>query len=312
MELHNLNDIAAFVSSVNAGSFTAAAKQLGLTRSAVGKSIVRLETRLQVRLLNRTTRSLSMTDDGQVLYERCVGVLQDLDDVEDALAFRRSTPSGRLRMSLPVALGRLHVLQHIECCLKDWPSLSVDITFSDRLVDLIDEGFDLAMRIGPPKEDSRLLTRTVAYQQMITCASPKYLAEHAEPKTPEDLSGHQCLHFVSGGRLLPWNFRVNGSSVSVTHGGRLQMDSAESLHQSAVAGLGIATLPSYVVNDDLRSGKLVQLLAGYAEAAEPIRVIYPSKRHLSPKIRLFIDKLVEAWSPCPPWEQHSAQGIHSA
>ncbi|MQU61495.1 LysR family transcriptional regulator, partial [Pseudomonas helleri] len=107
--------------------------------------------------------------------------LQDLDDVEDALAFRRSTPSGRLRMSLPVALGRLHVLQHIECCLKDWPSLSVDITFSDRLVDLIDEGFDLAMRIGPPKEDSRLLTRTVAYQQMITCASPKYLAEHAEP-----------------------------------------------------------------------------------------------------------------------------------
>ncbi|MGO3532881.1 LysR family transcriptional regulator, partial [Pseudomonas helleri] len=105
MELHNLNDIAAFVSSVNAGSFTAAAKQLGLTRSAVGKSIVRLEARLQVRLLNRTTRSLSMTDDGQVLYERCVGVLQDLDDVEDALAFRRSTPSGRLRMSLPVALG---------------------------------------------------------------------------------------------------------------------------------------------------------------------------------------------------------------
>ncbi|KQQ60188.1 LysR family transcriptional regulator [Pseudomonas sp. Leaf127] len=312
MELHNLNDIAAFVSSVNAGSFTAAAKQLGLTRSAVGKSIVRLEARLQVRLLNRTTRSLSMTDDGQVLYDRCVGVLQDLDEVEEALAFRRATPSGRLRISLPVALGRLHILQHVESCLREWPSLSIDIVFSDRLVDLIDEGFDLAIRIGPPREDSRLLTRTVAYQQMISCASPRYLAEHARPETPEDLSAHQCLHFVSGGRLLPWHFRVDGRPWPFTQGGRLQMDSAESLHQSAVAGLGIATLPSYVVNDDLRSGKLVQVLAEYAEAAEPVRVIYPSKRHLSPKIRLFIDKLVQAWSPCAPWEQPLAPGMCSA
>ncbi|WP_313659894.1 LysR family transcriptional regulator [Pseudomonas coleopterorum] len=303
MEIHNLNDIAAFVTAVNAGSYTAAAKQLGLTRSAVGKSIVRLEARLQVRLLNRTTRSLSMTDDGQVLYERCVGVLQDLDDVEDALAFRRSTPSGRLRISVPVAVGRLHVLQHIECCLKEWPTLSVDVTFSDRLVDLIDEGFDLAMRIGPPKEDSRLLTRTVAYQKMITCASPEYLGRYSVPRTPQDLHEHQCLHFVSGGRLLPWNFRVNGQPVTVTNGGRLQMNSAESLHQSAIAGLGITTLPSYVVNEELRSGRLIQLLEEYAEAAEPIRIIYPSKRHLSPKVRLFIDKLLEAWSPCPPWEQ---------
>ncbi|MCH5487735.1 LysR family transcriptional regulator [Pseudomonas syringae] len=307
MEIHNLNDIAAFVTAVNAGSYTAAAKQLGLTRSAVGKSIVRLEARLQVRLLNRTTRSLSMTDDGQVLYERCVGVLQDLDDVEDALAFRRSTPSGRLRISVPVAVGRLHVLQHIECCLKEWPTLSVDVTFSDRLVDLIDEGFDLAMRIGPPKEDSRLLTRTVAYQKMITCASPEYLGRYSVPRTPQDLHEHQCLHFVSGGRLLPWNFRVNGKPVTVTNGGRLQMNSAESLHQSAIAGLGITTLPSYVVNEELRSGRLIQLLKEYAEAAEPIRIIYPSKRHLSPKIRLFIDKLLEAWSPCPPWERQDPE-----
>jgi DNA-binding transcriptional LysR family regulator len=159
------------------------------------------------------------------------------------------------------------------------------------------------MRIGPPKEDSRLLTRTVAYQQMITCASPQYLAEHPRPQTPEELSTHECLHFVSGGRLLPWNFRVDGQAVAFTQGGRLQMDSAEALHECAMAGLGIATLPSYVVSHQLRSGKLIQLLEEYAEAAEPIRIIYPSKRHLSPKIRLFIDKLLDAWSPCPPWEQ---------
>lgn len=305
MEIHNLNDIAAFVSSVNAGSFTAAAKQLGLTRSAVGKSVVRLETRLQVRLLNRTTRSLSLTDDGQVLYDRCVGILEDLDSVEDALAFRRVTPSGRLRISLPVAVGRLHVLPHIESCLNEWSSLSIDATFSDRLVDLIDEGFDLAMRIGPPKEDSRLLTRTVAYQQMITCASPEYLQSHPAPQSPDDLAMHECLHFVSGGRLMPWQFRVAGECVAVVQAGRLQMDSAEALHRSAVAGLGITTLPSYVLNDDLRSGKLVPLLAEFADEAVPIRMIYPSKRHLSPKVRLFIDTLIEAWSPEPPWESNS-------
>jgi DNA-binding transcriptional LysR family regulator len=138
---------------------------------------------------------------------------------------------------------------------------------------------------------------------MITCASPHYLAEHPRPQTPEELSTHECLHFVSGGRLLPWNFRVDGQAVAFTQGGRLQMDSAEALHECAMAGLGIATLPSYVVSHQLRSGKLVQLLEEYAEAAEPIRIIYPSKRHLSPKIRLFIDKLLDAWSPCPPWEQ---------
>ena len=303
MELHNLNDIAAFVGSVKAGSFTAAAAQLGLTRSAVGKSIVRLETRLQLRLLHRTTRSLSLTDDGQVLYERCVGILEDLDAVEDALAFRRATPSGRLKMSLPVALGRIHVLPYIESCLQQWPSLSIDATFSDRLVDLIDEGFDLAVRIGPPKEDSRLLTRTVAEQQMMTCASPAYLASHSAPGSPDALATHACLHFVNSGRLLPWYFRVRGERVGVVHPGRLQMDSAEALHGSAVAGLGIATLPSYLVNDELRTGKLVQLLAEFADAAEPIRVIYPSKRHLSPKVRLFIDQLIDAWSPEPPWER---------
>ena len=304
MEIHNLNDIAAFVSTVNAGSFTGAAKLLGLTRSAVGKSVVRLETRLQVRLLNRTTRSLSLTDDGQVLYDRCVGILEDLDSVEDALALRRVTPSGRLRISLPVAVGRLHVLPHIESCLREWPSLSIDAMFSDRLVDLIDEGFDLALRIGPPKEDSRLLTRTIAYQHMITCASPDYLKSHPVPQSPDDLALHECLHFVSGGKLLPWQFRVAGQYVAFVQAGRLQMDSAEALHRAAVAGLGVTTLPSYVLNDDLRSGRLVPVLTEFAEEAVPIRIIYPSKRHLSPKVRLFIDTLVQAWSPEPPWESN--------
>lgn len=309
MEIHNINDIAAFVSSVNAGSFTAAAKHLGLTRSAVGKSVVRLETRLKVRLLNRTTRSLSLTDDGQILYERCIGILEDLDSVEDALALRRITPSGRLRISLPVAIGRIHVVPHIESCLREWPALSIDATFSDRLVDVIDEGYDLVMRIGPAKEDSSLLTRTIGLQKMITCASPQYLESRKAPQCPDDLSAHECLHFVANGRLLPWDFKVAGEKVSIVHPGRLRMDSSEALLRAAVAGFGVATLPSYLLSDDLRSGKLVALLEGFSEEAVPIRIIYPSKRHLSPKIRLFIDRLVQAWSPQPPWENDNGSGL---
>ena len=153
MEVTNLNDIAAFASVVKCGSYTAAAKQLGLTRSAIGKSVVRLEQRLQVRLLNRTTRSLSLTDDGRVLYETCVTILEELEGVENALAQRSGTPQGKLRISLPVALGRLHVMPVIAAFIIKWDAVAVEACFSDRVVDLIDERFDLAVRIGMPKDD---------------------------------------------------------------------------------------------------------------------------------------------------------------
>lgn len=301
MEVTNLNDIAAFASVVKYGSYTAAAKQLGLTRSAIGKSVVRLEQSLQVRLLNRTTRSLSLTDDGRVLYETCVTILEELEGVENALAQRSGTPQGKLRISLPVALGRLHVMPVIAAFIIKWDAVAVEACFSDRVVDLIDERFDLAVRIGMPKEDSRLLTRTIAHQQMITCAAPTYLLRHGQPESPTDLNKFRCLHFLAEGRVLPWSFRVADKFVSVVNEGGLQMDNAEAIKVAALSGLGIAKLPSYIVADDLRTGALKAVLGEFAEPPEPIRIVYPSKRHMSPKVRYFIDELASLWSP-GPWE----------
>ena len=306
MEVTNLNDIAAFAGVVKSGSYTAAAKQLGLTRSAIGKSVVRLEQRLQVRLLNRTTRSLSLTDDGKMLYETCITILEELEGVESALAQRSGTPQGLLRISLPVALGRLHVMPVIDAFIRKWDAVAVEASFSDRLVDLIDDGYDLALRVGIPKDDSRLLTRTVAHQRMIACAAPDYIRRHGQPATPADLKQHRCLHFVSEGRVLQWNFSVANKAVSLSHGGALQMDNAEAIRMAAVSGLGIAKLPSYIVADDLRSGILRPVLGEFIDPPEPIRIVYPSKRHMSPKIRCFIDELVGLWSP-PPWEAGSLQ-----
>ncbi|RYE73185.1 MAG: LysR family transcriptional regulator [Oxalobacteraceae bacterium] len=301
MEVTNLNDIAAFASVVKHGSYTTAAKQLGLTRSAVGKSVVRLEQRLQVRLLNRTTRSLSLTDDGRVLYETCVTILDELEGVERALAQRSGTPQGRLRISLPVALGRLHVMPVIVAFMNKWEAVTVEASLSDRVVDLIDERFDLAIRIGVPKDDSQLLTRTVAHQQMITCAAPEYLLRHGQPVSTNDLNAFRCLHFVSEGRVLPWNFGHAGKTFSLINEGALNLDNAEAIRVAALAGLGIAKLPSYIVAEDLRMGNLQPVLSEFSEPPEPIRVVYPSKRHMSPKVRCFIDELISHWHPAP-WE----------
>ncbi len=301
MEVTNLNDIAAFASVVKHGSYTMAAKQLGLTRSAIGKSVVRLEQRLQVRLLNRTTRSLSLTDDGRVLYETCVTILDELEGVERALAQRSGTPQGQLRISLPVALGHLHVMPVIAAFLNKWDAVTVEASLSDRVVDLIDERFDLAVRVGIPKDDSRLLTRTVAHQQMITCAAPAYLLRHGQPASPKDLTAFRCLHFVSEGRVLPWNFGHADKTFSVINEGALHLDNAEAIRVAALAGLGIAKLPSYIVAEDLRKGMLQPVLSEFSDPPEPIRVVYPSKRHMSPKIRCFIDELVSHWHPAP-WE----------
>lgn len=304
MEVTNLNDIAAFASVVKHGSYTMAAKQLGLTRSAIGKSVVRLEQRLQVRLLNRTTRSLSLTDDGRVLFETCVTILDELEGVERVLAQRSGTPQGKLRISLPVALGRLHVMPVIAAFLNKWDAVTVEVSLSDRVVDLIDERFDLAVRVGIPKDDSRLLTRTVAHQQMITCAAPEYLLRHGQPASPKDLNAFRCLHFVSEGRVLPWNFGYADKTFSVINEGALHLDNAEAIRVAALAGLGIAKLPSYIVAEDLRKGILQTVLSEFSDPPEPIRVVYPSKRHISPKIRCFIDELVSHWHPAP-WELSS-------
>jgi DNA-binding transcriptional LysR family regulator len=305
MALGNINDIAMFVAVVKAGSFTIAAKQLGLTRSAVGKSIVRLEQRLGVRLLNRTPRSLSLTDDGDVFFSRCTQILDDLEETELAMAVRSAKPTGVLKLSVPSGLGHRHVMPVIESFLQTWPDVRAEVSFTDRFVDLIDEGIDIALRIGDPRPDSRLIARPVAQQRLLTCASPGYLEAHGTPQVPGDLRSHECLFFMSAGRPQPWTFSDPVTS-EVSHATRLQMDSAEALVAAAVHGFGIINMPTYLLEDNVRAGKLVPMLSEFQPATKPIRAMYPTRRHLSPKVRIFIDLLTQTWGEIAPWDRDLA------
>lgn len=302
--LNNFGEISMFIAAVNAGSFTLAAQQLGVTRSGVGKSIARLEERLNVRLINRTPRSLSLTDDGAVFYQRCVQLMGELEQTELAMAQRCGAPRGRLKISLPVALGHAHVLPVIESFLARWPDVAIDVNFSDRFIDLIEEGVDIALRIGGPQQDSDLISRVVGQQRMVVCASPAYLDRHGAPLSIDELKRHLCLFYVGSGRPQAWTFYDDEREVEFVSPGRLMMNSADAIHRSTLAGLGIGNLPSYLIESDVRLGRLQSLLQDHRRNRVPIRVLYPTRQHLSPKVRFFIDALVAAWGDVAPWERN--------
>jgi DNA-binding transcriptional LysR family regulator len=305
MEPYRFGDIAAFVAAVKSGSFTAAAASLGLTRSAVGKSIVRLEAQLDVRLLNRTTRKLSLTDEGMVVYDRWRQILDDLEDVDATMALRRGKPTGTLKLMTPPSFGQRHILPVMNAYLKEWPELRAELWFTDRYVDLVEEGFDIAVRIGAPKDDSLILTRTVAWQQFIVCASPDYLARRGTPQTPQDLADHDTIVYLNAERPRPWRLQTSNGPYIYEGPGRMNIDNSEAMRESTLAGFGLAHLANYIVGDDLRAGTLVEVLRAYRPPPDPIRLTYPSKRHLTPRTRAFIDLLVQRWETGAPWEFES-------
>lgn len=302
MEPYRFGDIAAFVAAVRSGSFTAAASGLGLTRSAVGKSITRLESQLGVRLLHRTTRKLSLTDEGAIVYDRWRQILDELEDVDATMALRRSRPTGTLRLMVPPSFGRRHIMPVIHDYLKQWPELHAELWFTDRHVSVIDEGFDLAVRIGAPKDDSMVLTRTVAWQQFMVCASPDYLARRGAPQTTDDLASHDTIVYINAERPRPWRLQTADGAYVHEGPGRISVDNSDAIRESALAGMGLAHLANYVIGDDLRAGRLVEVLQAYRPPPDPIRLVYPSKRHLTPRTRAFIDFLVERWADGVPWE----------
>jgi len=302
MTIDRIRDISAFVHVAEAKSFTTAAEQIGLSRSAVGKSVSRLEDRLGVRLLQRTTRSVSLTDEGTAFHERCVRILADLDEAEMAMLSHAQAPRGRLRLELPVSFGRLHVLPILSQFMNKWPELSVNVSFNDRFVDLIDEGVDLAIRLGG-SDDSRLMTRLLAPHRLVTCASPSYLESRGVPQTVDALAEHSCLAFVHGGRPVEWRFNIDGQVRSVMINGRFSATNAEGLRDATLAGYGIARLATFLISDDLRAGRLLPVLDCLSTDGPSVRAVYPSSRHLSPKVRSFIDELLTAWRPVPPWDR---------
>lgn len=290
----NLNDILVFMAIVDAGSFVGGGQAMGLTRSAAGKSVSRLEDRLGVRLLNRTTRTLALTDEGRGFYDHGLKILALVDDAESSLKGQGGKPRGLLRLTVPDAFGRRVVLPLLGKYLKAWPDVQIEVNFTDRPTDLIEEGFDLAVRVGTITTDSRLMSRVIAKYKVKLCASPAYIAKHGQPHDVDSLSDHDCLIFSSRARKHNWSFRDRERVWKKGQGrNRLRMDSGEAIRDAAIAGLGIAYLPEFLIASDLASGRLCQVLPEVEIEERKIVAMYPTKRFLEPRVRHFIDLLVQ-------------------
>lgn len=292
MATDRLGSILAFVRVAELGSFAKAAKLLGISSSAVSKSVARLEDRLELRLFQRTTRSLSLTEEGRLFFQTCNRVLAELDDAEQSLRERASTPSGVLKVQFPAALGRLKILPALGALTRKYPALRIEASFEDRLTDLVDAGLDAVVRIGEPR-DSGLMVRRVGTIKYIVCAAPSFIEKHGKPQSPDDLKRFACIRRVQHGEALyaTWKFASpqNGSLFAREVVGTLSFDSNDAIVDAGLAGDGLVQLHTYMAESYLKSGRLVQVLSEYAADGPPISVLFPSNRHLTPKVRAFID-----------------------
>ena len=299
--MDRFQSLLAFAKVVETGSFARAADRLDLSVSAVSRQVADLEAHLGARLLNRTTRRLSLTESGQGFYERCVQLLADLEEAEESVTTSAAVPRGTLRLTTSISFGVRHLAAAVAEFGLRHPQMRFDIELSDRAVDLVDEGIDLAIRIGDIGSPA-VIGRRIGVAQMICCAAPTYLAQRAPPRTPDDLREHACLTYAyaSGGNLWPFSDadgRVRKIEVeSGTHANNGAM-----LAALAIAGAGITLAPDFIVAPDVRAGRLVALLVDYASPAIPINAVYPSRRHLSAKVRAFVDYLVERFADKPEW-----------
>lgn len=299
--LDHLGDVLTFVRVADAASFTLAAERLGISRSAVGKCVSRLEENLATRLIQRTTRSVRLTEEGKLFYEHAMRILCEVDDAEAALAQRNQTPRGRLRLDLPVAIGRLHILPVLQQFLAAWPDLEADVSFSDNYRDLVADGIDVAIRIGG-STDSRLIRQVLAPHRFITCASPAYLERKGIPHSIDELPQHDNIVFTHANGVVPWRYRVGADDREVGVQGSLRLNNTEAMRDAAVAGLGLVQLGAFLVGEDIRQGRLVAVLEGFVLEQPPICAVYPTRRHVSPKVRLFIEMIRKQWAAAPPWE----------
>ncbi|MEQ8357535.1 MAG: LysR family transcriptional regulator [Kiloniellaceae bacterium] len=281
-----------FVRTVREGSFSAAARALDLTPSAVSKQIGRLEDRLAVRLFNRTTRRLNLTEEGAAFYERASRILADLEDAAEAVSSLKAVPRGRLRVTMPTAFGILHLLPALPGYLDRHPEVTLEIDLNDRFVNMIEEGFDLALRIGD-LEDSSLIGRRLAANRRVMAAAPSYLAGRTAPASTADLAEHNCLIYTYRAQRHDWHLTDDkGRQSVVTVKGNLETNNPMMLRASALAGLGVALLPLWIIGPDIKAGRLVQLLPDYHWPDSAIHAVYPPGRHLSAKVRSFVDFLI--------------------
>lgn len=291
--MESLNAIAFFVQAAEARSFSEAARSLGVSSSAVGKSIARLEERLGVRLLHRSTRSVTLTAEGTLFLERCRRILCEVEAAELELSETQQAPKGRLRVSLPRAA--ILVMPALTAFMHRYPAIELDVDFSNRLVDVIEEGFDIVLRTGEPT-DSRLMSRALGTYHLQLVASPEYLQTRGVPTCPKDLAYHSCLRhkFPSTGKLEPWPLTPTEDASEWPLSNYMVCNTSDALLDVALAGLGIACVPDFMVRAAVDKGDLVRVLEAHIEHQGCFRLLWPSSKHLAPKLRVFIDFMAES------------------
>lgn len=289
-----------FATVVEAGSFAAASERLGLSRAMVSKHMAHLESHLGTRLLNRTTRRLSLTESGSAYFERCQPILKDLEEAELAATELTSVPRGTLRLTAPLVFGVLHIAPLIADYLLLNPEARLDFTLDDRNIDLVNEGYDLAIRIGNLAETG-LIARRFAKDNMVVCGAPEYFRLHGTPQVPEDLSKHKCLGYAYEESVNEWRFSGDDGEHLVHINGNVRANNGDLLRVAALGGAGIVMQPRFLVGADLRAGRLQAVLTQYESRELGIYAVYPSRRYLSAKVRSFIDFLVARFGPNPDW-----------
>lgn len=300
--MDRLNSMTIFVEVVKGNGFTAAAEKIGMSRSQVSKSVMQLEEHLGTRLLNRTTRRVSLTEIGRIYYERCKAILRDIEEIEGIASEQATKPHGTLTLSAPTSFAILHLNEVITQYIKQYPQVQISLNLADRVIDVVAEGFDVVVRIAS-LEDSSLIARKVAPCKRVFCASPAYLEQHGIPQVPQDLAIHHCLIYSNELKPDTWTLHGPNGAESVKVNGPLCADNGDVLKSAAVAGLGVTLLPTFIVGPDIRAGRLEQVLPDYCPPEISIYTVFPSRRYLSAKVRTFVDFLSDYFGDKPNWDR---------
>jgi len=294
--MDRLSELEAFIRTVEMGSQAAASVALNISRAATGRHIQSLETKLGVRLLQRTTRRQVLTEAGTVFYQQAKDALEQLTEAADSVSKYQSSLRGRLRVCAPMSFGVKHLSSLLAGFSLLYPDVKIELTLSDKVVDLIEEGYDVALRLGK-LVDSDMHSRRLGTYRVGLCASPTYLAKHGTPEFPEDLLQHNCLSYVGAGRQQRWTLQgLDGLPQTIAVSGNLTANNGSALMMAALAGLGIIKQPFFIIGDALQDGSLVQVLSGYSLRELELNAIYPAASHLPLKIRVLIDYLADAFS----------------
>lgn len=298
--MNKLQAMEVFIQVVDCGSFTKAAEMLNLPKATVSTLVQTLESTLSVKLLHRTTRQVMITSDGAAYYERCVQILSDVRDAEESLSRHRLNPSGRLRVDTPSGLATEILIPALPAFFERYPDITMELGSTDRPVDLVEEGVDCAVR-GGELIDPNLIARRIGVINFVTCASPDYIARNGMPQHPRDLERHRCVNYFSAknGKILNWDFARDGERIEVALPGAIALNDSNAYVQAGLAGLGVIMMTDYLLTGHLAAGRMVQVLPEWRSEPLPVHIVYPQNRHLSAKVRVFVEWVSELFAAHP-------------